>query len=213
MHCHYNNSSQKTLNSLTYKLYCGKINISLKSYERGGQKVYHCLITFVLFTHNPKYTEILRKINLPEDCSISFKDQSDSSNADCLKDTALIFDDIATYKENAALFTGDFRKVIMVSPEKAIEAIQLSNSVSDIWLLPSNEYDALLKFQAEKLVKAMKEAFDFRLQTISMTTAFDSILEPYQVRDTVKSCCHADSLKTKVKSFLHCFYELFCLKF
>lgn len=146
--------------------------------------MYHCLITFVLFTHNPKYTEILRKINLPEDCSISFKDQSDSSNADCLKDTALIFDDIATYKENAALFTGDFRKVIMVSPEKAIEAIQLSNSVSDIWLLPSNEYDALLKFQAEKLVKAMKEAFDFRLQTISMTTAFDSIPDLVWFKDT-----------------------------
>lgn len=137
--------------------------------------MYQCYLGIITVSSNKKLAEILKTASQPEDCSAAVIEQSELTENVESYDSAVIFDGIEAFKKNAVYLGVHTRTVVIIPPEAAAYIGDVKDRADDIWVVPSEGADDLVGFYAEKLIMTMKAAYDFRLQTICMATAFDSI--------------------------------------
>lgn len=137
--------------------------------------MYQCYLGIITVSSSKKLAEIIRTAPQPEDCSAAVIEQSELTEAIDSRDSAVIFDGIDAFEKNAVHLGEHTRTVLVIPPEAAADMGDITDRADDIWLVPTGGADDLLRFYAQKLISDMKTAYDYRLQTICMTTAFDSI--------------------------------------
>lgn len=137
--------------------------------------MYPCYLNIITVGNNKKVAGIIRSVTQPEDCSVTVIEQSELTEKIVSLDTAVIFDDFSTFEGNRVHLSENTYTVIIIPPVSAAEAVKLKDKTDDIWIVPCECADDMIKMYVEKLIFTMKAAYDHRLQTICMTTAFDSI--------------------------------------
>lgn len=159
---------------LTFSTLYDRIILTFYSQE-GVQKMYQCYLGIITVSSSRRLAEIIRTAALPEDCSAAVIEQTELTEEIDSRDSAVVFDGIDALKKNAAHLGAHTRTVVVIRPGSAAVTDDITDRADDIWVIPSEGADGLVKFYAEKLISDMKTAYDYRLQTICMTTAFDSI--------------------------------------
>lgn len=137
--------------------------------------MYQCYLGIITVSGSNKFAEIIKTVPQPEDCFAAVFEYSELTENVESYDSAVIFDGIEAFKKNAVHLGVHTRTVVVIPPESAADIGDVKDRADDIWVVPSEGADVLLRFYAEKLIMTMKAAYDSRLQTICMTTAFDSI--------------------------------------
>lgn len=137
--------------------------------------MYPCTLNLIVISEKARLEAAIKQAEIPEDCNISVSTKPALSEKLKQPDTAVIFDGAAAFREGIAN-VGE--KVLSVAAVSAAELDDLCDAAvrpDDIWVLDENSSDQTAIFFADRLIARMKTEFDFRMQTICMTTAFDSI--------------------------------------
>lgn len=137
--------------------------------------MYQCYLGIITVGCRGKIAEILRSVVLPEDCSAAVIEQSELTECVDSYDSAVIFNGADTFEKNSGFLGRRTHALVILPPENASDISKIKGRADDVWVIPSEGGDELIRFNAEKLICNMKLAYDHRLQTICMNTAFDSI--------------------------------------
>lgn len=140
--------------------------------------MYSCNINIIIVSNNLKIEDTIQNVNLPVDCSITVHTEdrliSDINFLDC----AVIFDGIQALKDGIKYIGENCRVILVTAAEKFSEIDSgLMPCLNDIWVVPSEQGACLsmLQFYSLRLIEQMKDSFDYRIQSICINTAFDSI--------------------------------------
>lgn len=138
--------------------------------------MYQCNLNLLVVSDSLMIEAAIKSAALPEDCAVSVNTVPELSEKKDELDGAVIFDGIPAYEKGVGLVGGKTLSVLVSDCAGLSGAAALSQKPDYMWLSGcDSDTDDLLVYSAEKLISAMKQAFDFRLQTICFNTAFDSI--------------------------------------
>lgn len=140
--------------------------------------MFSCNINIIVVSNSRRIEDMILDVNLPVDCNINVRtEESLNSDINCL-DCAVIFDGIQTVNDEIN-YIGENCKAILVTEAGELSKIDsdLKSLLSDIWVVPSEQdaFITIIQFYSLRLIEQMKESFDYRIQSICINTAFDSI--------------------------------------
>lgn len=137
--------------------------------------MYPCELNLIIISGETRLEAAIKQAEIPEDCAISVSTKPSLSEKPKQLDTAVIFDGAAAFFEGIANIGERVLSVAAVSAAELDDLCDAAVRPDDIWVLDENSPDQTAIFFADRLIARMKTEFDFRMQTICMTTAFDSI--------------------------------------
>ena len=137
--------------------------------------MYPCELNLIVISDKARLEAAIKQAEIPEDCTITVSTKPTLSEKLKQLDTAVIFDGAAAFRAGVGNIG---EKVLSVAAVSAAELDDLCDAAvrpDDIWVLEESSSDQTAIFFADRLIARMKTEFDFRMQSICMTTAFDSI--------------------------------------
>lgn len=144
--------------------------------------------SFFILSGNRMIEEILSAVPPIEDCEYSFK-TVDSLDFPIGLDCAVIAE--GGTETVSKLKNRKSARLAAILPVSALtgDERRITDLADDLWFMPDDDIynEAMLRSYFGRLVKAMKESFDYRRLRICFDTAFDSIPDLVWFKDTVGS--------------------------
>jgi diguanylate cyclase (GGDEF)-like protein/PAS domain S-box-containing protein len=126
---------------------------------------------------------LLRDVELPEDCTCDLKPAAFGDSCDMGTDSAVIIDgsidDLHNYRK-----TGSERVVFLATAGDVAELdAKTLSDIDDLWVLPENKNEELLRAYYGKLLKTLKDNCDSRRAKICFRTVIDSLPDMVWFKD------------------------------